>query len=285
MAAPVASHMNDYFQFVDTNAGNGRSDPPSNAHSDSPSIELPSQAAAHGPFDNSPGTPNNHADDPSPPIWTHNALDQGASPASKHVQFEDVKTGNGPAEPQHNESPGQATLHIPTEISAAAPSASATIVALNALDHGASPASKHVQIENVSADNETSDPHHMALPDQSTLLHTPAEIPAVTPNNHAASPLLPIPDLLPISNMASGATQDHFHFADMSASEGIPHSQVVPLATFDLQQTTLQEIIDAAAPANHVVPAAPNEVLTFAGVDSTQMQAHQGSIHAHAGLA
>ena len=72
----------------------------------------------------------------------------------------------------------------------------------------------------------------------------------------------------------------------MSASNGIPHSQVASLATFDLEQTTLQEIIDAAAPANHVVPAAPNEVLTFAGVDSTQMQAHQGSIHGelHIGL-
>jgi FecR protein/Bacterial Ig-like domain len=290
MAAPVASHMNDYFQFVDTNAGNGRSDPPSNAHSDSPSIELPSQAAAHGPFDNSPGTPNNHADDPSPPIWAHNALDQGASPASKHVQFEDVKTGNGHSDPPSIELPSQAAAHGPFDNSPGTPNKHADdpsppIWTHNALDHGASPASKHVQFENVSADNETSDPHHMALPDQSTLLHTPAEIPAVTPNNHAASPLLPMPDLLPISNMASGATQDHFHFADMSASDGIPHSHVAPLATFDLQQTTLQEIIDAAAPANHVVPAAPNEVLTFAGVDSTQMQAHQGSIHAHAGLA
>jgi hypothetical protein len=85
--------------------------------------------------------------------------------------------------------------------------------------------------------------------------------------------------------MAFGATPDHFHFADMSASDVIPHSQVAPLATFDLQQTTLQEIIDAAAPSNHVVAEAPNEVLTFAGADPTQMQAHQGSIHAHAGLA
>jgi hypothetical protein len=119
----------------------------------------------------------------------------------------------------------------------------------------------------------------MALPDQPTLLHTPAETSAATPNNHADSPLLPI------GNMAFGATPDHFHFADMSASDVIPHSQVAPLATFDLQQTTLQEIIDAAAPANHVVPAASNEVSTFAGVDPMQMQAHQGSIHAHAGLA
>jgi hypothetical protein len=284
MASPATSLMNDYFQFADTNAGNGHSDPPSNAHSDPPSTELPNQAAAHGPFDNSPGTPNNHADGPLLPIWAHNAFDHGASPASKPFQLGDVNTGNGPAEPQHNESPGHATLHIPTEISAAAPNnhldgPSLTIAALNALDHGASPASKHVQFDDVSADNETSGPHHMALPDQPTLLHTPAEASAATPNNHTDSPLLPI------GTMAFGAIPDHFHFADMSASDVIPHSQVAPLATFDLQQTTLQEIIDAAAPANHVVPAAPNGVSTFAGVDPMQMQAHQGSIHAHAGLA
>jgi hypothetical protein len=130
-----------------------------------------------------------------------------------------VNTGNGPAESQHNELPGQATLHIQTEIS------------------------------------------------------------ATTPNNHAGGPLL-----MPVGNMASDAAHDHFHFADLSAGNGIPQGQADHPSPFDLQQTTLQEIIDAAAPAGHAVSAVPNEVLTFASVDPRQLQAQHGVVHSLAGI-
>ena len=78
---------------------------------------------------------------------------------------------------------------------------------------------------------------------------------------------------------------DHFHFADLSAGNGIPQGPATYHPTFDLQQTALQEIIDAAAPANHAAPAAPIEVLTFTSVDQAQLQAYQGAIHSHAGIA
>ena len=84
-AAPGADLMNDYFQFVDTSAGN--------SHSDPPAIDFPNQAASHGPFDASPGAPNSHAD--GPPIWAHDAFDREASPVSQSLQFADVNAGNG----------------------------------------------------------------------------------------------------------------------------------------------------------------------------------------------
>ena len=255
--------MHDYFQFVDTSAGNGHSDPPS--------IELPNQTASHG--DASPGTPNNHADDLSPPIWAHNAFDPGASPASKPFQFEDVKTGNGHSDPPSIELPNQTASHgdaSPGTPNNRADDLSPPIWAHNAFDPGASPASKPFQFEDVNIGNGPAEPQHNELPGQATL-HIQTDISAAAPNNHAGSPLL-----MPVGNIASDATHDHFHFADLSAGNGIPQGPATYHSPFDLQQTTLQEIIDAAAPAGHVVSAVPNEVLTFASVDPTQMQAHQG---------
>ena len=88
-------------------------------------------------------------------------------------------------------------------------------------DHAASPAWKLFQFVDGNAGNGPLDPQHIALPGQA-MLHIPAGTSAAGPNNHADGLSHGSSALLPIGNMTSDAMSDHFHFADLSAGNGIP---------------------------------------------------------------
>ena len=86
------------------------------------------------------------------------------------------------------------------------------------------------------------------------------------------------------SNLVAGVSDvpgDHFQFAAMNMDRLEPHQgPVVDLLELSSHQTAVQAIIDAAAPVDHVLTPATNEIFLGAGVPMAELV--HAVIHSHA---